>query len=224
MAEPASICARLLEQWLLVVAGRGGCLRWREASMSYLVSRQVGKPSLFKNNFEKWVFWLHLPLPHPRQQLCVVSATRCCCFARLRSVRSPAWRACAQRPPVLLKNREQMCFGNERWSECGVSAQCKARAVCAGARYALSSTRKGVSKAEEWWMVISTEVVVHICRSKGGTTRTAPWHQNRCKVLQAVAFGGTAPHFSGLANPRPGVFCCGVLGFLSRWWVNDPAN
>lgn len=142
VAEPASVGIRLLARWLSIMAGRGGCLRWREASVSYLVSRQGWKPSFLKNNFKKWVFWLHLPQPHPRQQLWVVSATLYCCFERLRSVRSPAWRAGAQRPPVSLKNSEQMCLGNERWSEFGVSAQCKARAACTGTKYTLSSMRK----------------------------------------------------------------------------------
>lgn len=52
-AKPASICIRLLEQWLLIMAGRQGCLRWREASMSYLVSRKVWKLSFFWKSFQK---------------------------------------------------------------------------------------------------------------------------------------------------------------------------
>lgn len=83
VAKPASICIRLLEQWLLIMAGREGCLRWREASMSYLGAREVWKLSFDWKLFQKWVFSLHLPLPHPHQQLQVVSVLLYSCSERL---------------------------------------------------------------------------------------------------------------------------------------------
>lgn len=110
-AKPASICIRLLEQWLLIMAGREDCLRWREASMSCIVSRKVWKPSfclkiISKNEYFDSTFLCHIYTSS--SEWC-----RLCCTAVLkdfRCIRSQVWHACAQRPPVLLKNSVQMYF------------------------------------------------------------------------------------------------------------------
>lgn len=125
-----------------------------------------------------------------------------------------------------LKTVSQIYFGNKRWTQYGISGECKAWTEWTGIKYALRLMRKIVSKAEEWWMVISTEVVMQISWNKHHTINVV--HSTRLTTNSCSSWPWaleTLPHTEmPSAILRPAFLCRGILEFLCRWWVNDPAN